>query len=160
MRSRIASGSGIRPGPIFLQASSPVSGGRMRYPCFSNRATFSATIGFSNIEVVIAGHNRTGQVTVSKVVERRSSASPEASFPRQLAVAGATTRASAQSAMAMWAISVRSRASFEGHMVEYTGRSVRVASTSGVTNCLAFSVMTAWTSASSFLSSRTSRGVL
>ena len=61
----------------------------------------SCTTGFSYIFVFMAGTSNFGQRQASTVVVSISSASPLASFPIMLAVAGAITTQSALSASAM-----------------------------------------------------------
>ena len=57
----------------------------------------------------IAGATSTGAVVARYSVERKSSAMPCANLARMLAVAGATTSASAHCASAMWSMPFCSR---------------------------------------------------
>ena len=57
----------------------------------------------------MAGATRMGARVASAMVDTRSSARPRASLASRFAVAGATIRSSAQSASAMWSISLSSR---------------------------------------------------
>jgi hypothetical protein len=82
---------------------------------------------------------------------------PAASFASTLAVAGATTTASAQSARSMWPIRPSSPGSSRRLR---TGSRVRVWSTSGETNSAAASVSTQRTAWPARSSARTSSGTL
>ena len=83
----------------------------------------------------------------SAVVESRSSAMPFASFPRQLAEAGAMTKASAHFARAMCS------RDFRGSKVSMTaGLPLSVSKVSGGTNLAALAVSTTRTCAPCFFS--------
>ena len=128
-----------------------------RNPFSCSFFTFDRTMGFSHIFVFIEGTSRTGTVVAMTIVVRKSSAMPPAIFPRILAVAGAMTTRSAMSESAMWPTLL----SVKGPNIScVTGLPDSVWKVRGVTNSVAFFVMTTWTSAPSLHSDRTSSATL
>jgi hypothetical protein len=112
---------------------------------------FSTTAACSNMFTFMAGATRTGARVASKSVESASSAIPCAILPRTLAVAGATRSSSAASARLMCVMSLSApRANWSRN----TGCRERASKVMGLTNCVAFRVITTWTSAPRFSSSR------
>jgi hypothetical protein len=105
--------------------------------------------------VCIAGAITSGHVASSNVVDRRSSASPWASFAITFAVAGATTATSASCARRTWRTSPG-----RSHRDEYTGSRVSAANVSGPMNRVAFSVRITETSAPASSRSRATSAAL
>jgi hypothetical protein len=107
--------------------------------------------------VFIAGQSITGQVAASSRVLSGSSAMPPASFPRMLAVAGATTTASD-----CWAQSMCRMAASGGvaNISSQTGSPERAAKVVGPTNRVALRVMTTGTRAPAVRSKRSSSTLL
>ena len=88
--SRISTGSGRRPFPSVRQANCPSPGAMTLIPLSRNRFRFSCTAGFWNICTFMEGQTRIFAVAATTMVERKSSARPQAILAMKLAVAGAT----------------------------------------------------------------------
>ena len=101
----ICSGSDMRPTSASPQARKPVSGPTKCAPRPRRVSRFACVAGFRHMAAFIAGANSTGAALATSVVDSRSSAMPQAVLARMLAVAGATTIASAHLASATWPIS-------------------------------------------------------
>jgi len=97
----IAGGSAMRPSPSWPHASGPLSGPTKRTPRSRRMATLARVAACLHMFTFMAGATRTGARVASSTVVTRSSAIPAAILARVLAVAGATTTASPQSAKAM-----------------------------------------------------------
>ncbi|MFO7988576.1 MAG: acetate--CoA ligase family protein, partial [Desulfotignum sp.] len=95
--------------------------------------------GLRHISVCIAGTTSTGQVAISMVAPRRSSASPWAAFARKFAVAGATTTRSAHCPSPTCSVG-------SSQTVVWTGRPLRACHVASPTMRRALAVGTTWTS--------------
>ena len=105
----------------------------------------------------MAGATSTGAFVAVYRVQSASSAIPRASLPMVLAVAGATSRSSAASARLMCRMSLCSPSA---HWSTKTGWWESASIVIGVTNRVAASVITTWTSTSRFWSSRSTSQAL
>ncbi len=105
----------------------------------------------------MAGAISTGRLVAHTVVLSRSSEIPLAIFPRKLAVAGAITNRSAQSARLTCRVETNSCG---GNRSVQTGFRDTVSSVNGVMKWVADSVMITCTSAPAFPSARTRYGTL
>ena len=123
----------------------------------AQHAHVSWVAGCFHMFTFMAGASSTGARVASATVVTRSSASPCASGASVWAVAGATTKASAQSARAMWSISPSSEGS---KTCVRTGAPVRLWSTSGVTKWSASGVAMQRTACPARRRARTSSGTL
>ena len=95
-RSRMSSGSAIRPIPSSPSASSPSTGPTNSTSRARSVATFACVASCVHIRVFIAGATSTGPACASAASVSRSSASPWAKRARVFAVSGATTSRSAR----------------------------------------------------------------
>ena len=142
--AKISAASSIRPMPTSPHAWSPAAGPRIATPSARRRSTFRCVAGLSHIWRFIAGATASGHSRARHSVDRRSSASPLATFARKSAVAGATTTSSRSRDSSMWPMLSGIRPS---HMSVNTGLPDSPCMVTGVTNRHAASVITTWTSA-------------
>ena len=91
----IAGGSGSRPGPESAPVRRPTAGSNTRMPRSRRDCTLACVAGCCHISVCMAGAIMIGQVAVSRVLVRRSSASPWVALAMRSAVAGTTSTRSA-----------------------------------------------------------------
>ena len=157
MASTMAAGSLMRPAPVSPQAKKPPSGPTKCAPLARSVSTLRRVASAVHMPVFIAGARSRGAFAASRVVESISSARPTASLARMLAVAGATTHRSASLAREMCATS---QVSGRAKVSVTTGWLARVSKVSGVTNSVAFFVMTTRTWAPSLRSRDTTSTAL
>ncbi len=125
------------------QAKWPTAGDITVTPRSCSLAMFSWVAAFKYMPVFIAGQTMMGACAAKSVVLSKSSARPQAIFAKILAVAGATTKASAQLAKA---ICSTLNSWLPLHMLVATALPLISLKVSGVTNCCACSVITTRTS--------------
>ena len=155
--STMSVGSSIRPAPVSPQAWSPSPGPRNVTPRAMSRSTLSRVAGFAHMTRFIAGARTTGASDARHSVVSRVSAIPAASRAIRSAVAGAMRMTSAHLASSMCPIAAS--ASVSQRSVR-TGRPDTAWKVSGVTKCVAASVMTTCTSAPRSRRRRTRSGDL
>jgi len=155
--STISSGSSMRPGPVSPQAWSPQAGPMTLTPSLRKTAMLRRVAGFSHIWRFMAGATSSGQSRARTSVVSRSSARPPASLARKSAEAGATSSASASRDRSMCAMLLATRGSHWSVNTSFPESAWKV---TGVTKCVAASLITTCTEAPSLISSRTSSAAL
>ena len=101
MAATISAGSAMRPAPLSPQARKPLLGPTTCTPRCRRVAMFCRVAAASHMPTFMAGATSMGARVARAVVESISSANPQASLARMLAVAGAMANSSARLARAI-----------------------------------------------------------